>query len=77
MMDIFKHNWFWGLFSTLIILFSLTVFSNWVLLGCIWFAVFFIFRFSKLETKLSQPAHKLNFATILRRTKYLCILVTK
>ena len=59
MINVFKHNWFWGLFATLIILFSLTVFSNWVLLGTIWFAVFFIFRLSKLETNLPISEHRL------------------
>ncbi len=63
MVNVFKFNWFWLLFASLIILFSLTVFSNWVLLGCIWFAVFFIFRFSKLETKLSNSEHRLYLIT--------------
>ncbi len=61
--NVFKHNWFWGLFASVIILFSLTVFSNWVLLGCIWFAVFFIFRFSNLEKNLSSSEHKLYLTT--------------
>ncbi|WP_009633646.1 hypothetical protein [Synechocystis sp. PCC 7509] len=63
MVNVFKYNWFWGLFATLIILFSLTVFSNWVLLGCIWFAVFFIFRFSNLEKNLSSNEHRLYLTT--------------
>lgn len=63
MVNAFKFNWFWVLFASLIILFSLTVFSNWVLLGCIWFAVFFSFRFSKLETNLSDNEHKLYLIT--------------
>ncbi len=63
MVNVFKSNLFWGLFASSIILFSLTVFSNWVLLGCIWFAVFFLFRFSKLETKLSTSEHRLYLAT--------------
>lgn len=63
MVNVFKYNWFWGLFATLIILFSLTIFSNWLLLGCIWFAAFFIFRFSKLEKNLSTNEHKLYLST--------------
>lgn len=63
MLNIFKFNWFWGLFASFIILVSLTVFSNWVLLGCIWFAAFFVFRFSKLETKLSSSEHQLYLTT--------------
>ena len=64
MSNIFKYNWFWSLFATLIIVFSITVFSNWVLLGCIWFAVFFAFRFSNLEQKLSSSEHRLYLATV-------------
>ena len=64
MINTFKYNWFWGLFATLIILFSWTVFSNWVLLGCVWFTVFFTFRFSNLEQKLSISEHKLYLATV-------------
>lgn len=59
----FKSTWLWVIFSSLIILFSLTVFSNWLLLGCIWFLVFFIFRFSKLEKNLSGREHKLYLIT--------------
>lgn len=64
MINAFKYNWVWGLFASLIILFSLTVFSNWVLLGCIWFAVFFAFRFFKLENRLSSSEHKLYITTV-------------
>jgi hypothetical protein len=64
MVNIFKSNGFWISFATFIILFSLTVFSNWVILGSIWFAVFFIFRFSKLEAKLSSSAHNLYLVTV-------------
>lgn len=60
-----KFNWFWILFASSTILFSLTVFSNWVLLGCIWFAVFFIFKFSKLEAKLSNSERRLYLTTAL------------
>ncbi len=63
MVNLFKLNWFLILFASLIILFSLTVFSNWVLLGCIWFAVIFVFRFSRLETKLSNKEHELYLTT--------------
>lgn len=63
MVNLFKLNWFLILFASLIILFSITVFSNWVLLGCIWFAVIFIFRVSRLETKLSSKEHRLYLTT--------------
>ncbi|MBW4664462.1 MAG: hypothetical protein KME01_09715 [Chroococcus sp. CMT-3BRIN-NPC107] len=63
MINAFKYNWVWVLFASLIILFSLTVFSNWVLLGCIWFGIFFTFRFSKLENRLSSSEHKLYLTT--------------
>lgn len=63
MVNTCKFNLFWIIFASVIILFSLTVFSNWVLLGCIWFAVFFIFRFSKIETNLSTSEHRLYLLT--------------
>lgn len=63
MVNTFKSNVFWIIFASLIISFSLTVFSNWVLLGCIWFAVFFIFRLSNLEKNLSISEHKLYIVT--------------
>lgn len=64
MVNLYKSNWFWSLFASLIILFSLTIFSNWVFLGVIWFAAFFTFRFSKLESKLPTNEHKLYLATV-------------
>ncbi len=63
MVTTFKSNVFWIIFAGLIISFSLTVFSNWVLLGCIWFAVFFIFRLSNLEKNLSISEYRLYIVT--------------
>jgi len=63
MVNIYKSNWFWGLFASVIILFALTIFSNWMVLGCVWFSVFFISRFSKLEAQLPSREHKLYLIT--------------
>lgn len=54
-----KSNWFWGFFATCLILFSFTVFSTWVGIAVIWFGLFFIFRFTQLEAKLSLQEQRI------------------
>lgn len=64
MLKILKYNWFWYIFASSIVLFTFTIFSNWVILSCVWFGVFFLFRFSQLESKLSNKEHRLYLLTI-------------
>ena len=65
MIKLLKFNWFWFFFATCLILFSFTIFSNWVLMVFIWFGLFFTFRFTQLESKLSAKEHKLYLITVL------------
>jgi len=65
MLKILKLNRFWIFFATALILFSFTVFSNWVLMVGIWFSLFFIFRVSGLEAKLSAKEHQIYLFTVL------------
>lgn len=65
MHKVLKSNWFWSFFATVLILFSFTIFSSWVVMVSVWFGLFFIFRFTKLESKLSDKEHKLYLATVL------------
>lgn len=65
MLKLLKFNWFWFFFATFLILFSFTIFSNWVGMVFIWFGLFFTFRFTKLESNLSAKEHKLYLSTVL------------
>ena len=65
MIKILKFNEFWFLFATLSILFSFTIFSNWVGMVFIWFGLFFTFRFTNLESTLSAKEHQLYLSTVL------------
>jgi hypothetical protein len=64
MLKFLKFNLFWFLYAIGSILFSFTIFSNWVLLICIWFGLFFTFRFTQLESKLSAQEQNLYSITI-------------
>ncbi|HLO87656.1 MAG TPA: hypothetical protein VK203_21990 [Nostocaceae cyanobacterium] len=65
MPKLIKSNWFWLFFATCCILFAFTVFSNWVVMAGIWFGLFFLFRLTKLETKLSESEHRIYLITAL------------
>ncbi|HLP90595.1 MAG TPA: hypothetical protein VK184_18685 [Nostocaceae cyanobacterium] len=65
MLKSLKSNWFWLFFATCCILFSFTVFSNWVVMVVIWFGLFFIFRWQNLEAKLSDSEHFIYLTTVL------------
>lgn len=62
---IIKPTWFWLFFATCLIVFSFTVFSTWVLMVGIWFGLFFIFRFTQLEAKLSEEEQRIYLTTVL------------
>lgn len=64
MPKILKFNWFWYTYASLIILFTFTIFSNWLVLSCVWFGVFFLFRFLNLEAKLTNKEHQLYLKTM-------------
>ncbi len=64
MLKLLKINSLWFLYAICLILFSFTIFSNWVLLICIWFGLFFTFRFTQLESKLSAQEQNLYSITI-------------
>lgn len=64
MLKVLKSNLFWYFFASSIILFTLTIFSNWVVLSCVWFGVFFLFRFLGLEAKLPNREHRLYLITM-------------
>lgn len=64
MLKVLKSNLFWYIFASLIIAFTFTIFSNWVILSCVWFGAFFIFRFSGLEAKLPNKEHRLYLMTM-------------
>jgi hypothetical protein len=65
MPKILKTNWFWMVFAVLTIAFSFTIFSNWTLMICIWFGLFFGFRLAKLESQLWDKEHQIYLATVL------------
>ena len=65
MIKVLKFNEFWFFFATLSILFSFTIFSNWVGMVFIWFGLFFTFRFTNLESTLSAKEHQLYLSTVL------------
>ena len=65
MIKLLKFNEFWFFFATLSILFSFTIFSNWVGMVFIWFGLFFTFRFTNLESTLSAKEHQLYLSTVL------------
>ena len=65
MIKVLKFNEFWYFFTTLLILFFFTIFSNWVGMVFIWFGLFFTFRFTNLESTLSAKEHKLYLSTVL------------
>lgn len=62
---ILQSNWFWIFFATCSILFYLTTFSQWVVIVGIWFGLFFIFRFTQLEAKLSNKERRIYLITVL------------
>jgi hypothetical protein len=65
MLKLLKTNSFWIFLATILILFSFTIFSNWVLMVGVWFTLFFIFRSSGLEAKLAKKQRQLYLITVL------------
>lgn len=65
MLKILKFNFLWIFYATCLILFSLTIFSNWVLMVCIWFGLFFTFKMTQLESRLLAKEHNLYLNTVL------------
>jgi len=65
LLKVFNSNLFLIFFATSLFLFSFTIFSTWVAMVCIWFGLFFCFRFTRLELKLSPKEHNLYLATVL------------
>lgn len=62
-LNFFQSNWFWIFYAIILILFSFTIFSNWVLMVSIWFGLFFTFKIAKLESKLSKKERRIYLFT--------------
>ncbi|HEY9703034.1 MAG TPA: hypothetical protein V6C58_11335 [Allocoleopsis sp.] len=65
MFKVLRENWFWLFWATVLISFASTLFIYWVILICVWFSLFFLFRFTKLEEQLTNIERVFYLSTIL------------